>query len=772
MEAYICPNDRQLALRARLGTGWSSRAQSIQGQKGLRLNMEEEEQILKVLQKNETLLEGEQHRIDQMLQRLDRMKQDSNTTNRNGCAFCKQEFGRLTNHPFVCSDCGRYVCSACSVELPQRSFRITDQDRYKSWIALLPGNSSLSANPMQTMIGRATRARSVSERDASLHLAGGQPSRNRLRGMSASIAQSGQNIFERVRAKAESRRQPSSITICKVCYEAREVWKRSGAWFYKTLPRIQMASCPNSPCLPGTSGKITSPMDLIEPVHEPLTDQESSVWVKFQPRRRFSKLTSKSEAEDRSNIQTSKPSVFSEDDSITTIADHGTGTQLFQRKIRHPTNTSISNSSPKICGGNLPTTPLIDSVGGATSMLSPTLKASTCLQQQRKIIGSENMANNGQIRKASGDTADWGVSNHGVITSLPYHPAFATQKVIPSSTVSSFGNPNTSKKVASLTGEQPMLSPDIINKPPPERRGTRVSTDDAPFGMLYFTLYHDTVNKQLHVAIHKAKNLIAMDANGLSDPYVVCQILPGSHNSPRPRTSTRPQCLNPVWNEALTFEPFDEKNIHQKTLRLAVLDEDLYGSDWLGEYWLPLSRLTSDRLTDFSVPLGPKKPLQRGELDLACPTRGKIQLGLRYLEDKKQLCVEVIRCADLASMDPNGFSDPFVKLYLRPDKAKKTKQKTQIKKSTLFPEFHEQFFYAMHAAEAGTRTLEVTVWDFDRGPSNDFIGGLTLGAGAKAERRELWLAVFRPPYRRIEAWFQLSCRNQNSIQTSTPGICD
>ncbi|KAF5405725.1 hypothetical protein PHET_00865 [Paragonimus heterotremus] len=78
----------------------------------------------------------------------------------------------------------------------------------------------------------------------------------------------------------------------------------------------------------------------------------------------------------------------------------------------------------------------------------------------------------------------------------------------------------------------------------------------------------------------------------------------------------------------------------------------------------------------------------------------------------------------------------------------------------------------MHAAEAGTRTLEVTVWDFDRGPSNDFIGGLTLGAGAKAERRELWLAVFRPPYRRIEAWFQLSCRNQNSIQTSTPGICD
>ncbi|CAL8071149.1 unnamed protein product [Calicophoron daubneyi] len=264
-----------------------------------------------------------------------------------------------------------------------------------------------------------------------------------------------------------------------------------------------------------------------------------------------------------------------------------------------------------------------------------------------------------------------------------------------------------------------------------------------------------------------------MDANGLSDPYVVCQILPSSPNSPRPRTSTRPQCLNPVWNEALTFEPFEEKNVQQKTLRLAVLDEDLYGSDWLGEYWLSLSRLPPDRLTDFAVPLGPRKPLHRGEYDLACPTRGKIQLGLRYDEERSQLCVEVIRCADLASMDANGLSDPFVKLYLRPDKAKKTKQKTHIKKGTLFPEFHEQFYYDMNASDASDRTLEVTVWDFDRGPSNDFIGGLTLGADAKAERRELWLAIFRPPYRRIEAWFQLSNRSENNSEPiSTPGICD
>lgn len=92
----------------------------------------------------------------------------------------------------------------------------------------------------------------------------------------------------------------------------------------------------------------------------------------------------------------------------------------------------------------------------------------------------------------------------------------------------------------------------------------------------------------------------------------------------------------------------------------------------------------------------------------------------------------------------------------------------------------------MDASEAHRRTLEVTVWDFDRGVTNDFIGGLTLGAKAKAERREVWQAVFRPPYRRFEAWFQLASRSDSKCpggepqsadesfysRVPTPGICD
>jgi hypothetical protein len=44
--------------------------------------------------------------------------------------------------------------------------------------------------------------------------------------------------------------------------------------------------------------------------------------------------------------------------------------------------------------------------------------------------------------------------------------------------------------------------------------------------------------------------------------------------------------------------------------------------------------------------------------------RGRILLSLLYDTNKKQLTVGVIRCAALAAMDSNGYSDPYVKLFV------------------------------------------------------------------------------------------------------------
>ena len=56
-----------------------------------------------------------------------------------------------------------------------------------------------------------------------------------------------------------------------------------------------------------------------------------------------------------------------------------------------------------------------------------------------------------------------------------------------------------------------------------------------------------------------------------------------------------------------------------------------------------------------------------------------------------QLSVSVIQAADLPGMDMSGTSDPYVKVYLAPDKKKKLE--TKVHRKTLNPVFNETFTF-------------------------------------------------------------------------------
>uniref|UniRef100_A0A2K5HNJ9 C2 domain-containing protein n=1 Tax=Colobus angolensis palliatus TaxID=336983 RepID=A0A2K5HNJ9_COLAP len=297
-------------------------------------------------------------------------------------------------------------------------------------------------------------------------------------------------------------------------------------------------------------------------------------------------------------------------------------------------------------------------------------------------------------------------------------------------------------------------------QPQPDPEPERDSDDSTALGTLEFTLLFDADNSALHCTAYRAKGL-KPSASGSVDSYVKANLLPGTSKASQLRTRTVRGTRAPVWEETLTYRGFTRQEAVCRTLRLFVCEDPWL---WrrrrappLGELQVPLRKLVGWALgwmgADLSLHLQ-----EEVETEVAWEERGRVLLSLCYSSQRGGLLVGVLRCAHLAPMDASGYSDPFVRLFLHPNAGKKSKFKTSVRRKTLNPEFNEEFFYSGPREELAQKTLLVSVWDYDLGTADDFIGGVQLGSHASGECLRHWLECLGHSDHCLELWHPLDSK--------------
>ncbi|KAF2354464.1 Zinc finger FYVE/PHD-type [Trinorchestia longiramus] len=279
------------------------------------------------------------------------------------------------------------------------------------------------------------------------------------------------------------------------------------------------------------------------------------------------------------------------------------------------------------------------------------------------------------------------------------------------------------------------------------------SKKSSDLGSVEFTLFYDSHHQSLHCTVHHAIKLKSRSTTGSADPYVKLHLLPGASKSNKLRTRTLPKTLNPEFNETLTYHGISSEDINTKTLRLLVMDEGRIHRHFLGEARVALKRVKAHESRRLSVQLSERinasddKATNGQEL-------GKLLLSLRYTSARGALIVGVVRCAHLRARDKSGYSDPYVKVQLKPDPLKR-KMKTPVKWRNLNPEFNAEYTFEVRRNELPKRQLDVRVYDKDVGRSDDFIGGLVLGHDSRGPELRHWYDVLQYPDRRHDRWHNL-----------------
>ncbi|OXB57728.1 hypothetical protein ASZ78_014854 [Callipepla squamata] len=141
---------------------------------------------------------------------------------------------------------------------------------------------------------------------------------------------------------------------------------------------------------------------------------------------------------------------------------------------------------------------------------------------------------------------------------------------------------------------------------------------------------------------------------------------------------------------------------------------------------------------------------------------GEIEFAIRYIFKACILEIHIRGCKNLAyGEEKKKKCNPYVKVYLLPDKSSRSKRKTAVKKNTVNPEFNETLKYKMECSQLGSRQLQISVWHAGALKYRVFLGEVVIPLAA-------W--SFEDSSMESFNWYQLTSKHEkpedNLIQYS------
>eukprot|EP01128_Nolandella_sp_AFSM9_P000684 TRINITY_DN10825_c0_g1_i1.p1 TRINITY_DN10825_c0_g1~~TRINITY_DN10825_c0_g1_i1.p1 ORF type:complete len:823 (-),score=218.56 TRINITY_DN10825_c0_g1_i1:212-2566(-) len=197
-----------------------------------------------------------------------------------------------------------------------------------------------------------------------------------------------------------------------------------------------------------------------------------------------------------------------------------------------------------------------------------------------------------------------------------------------------------------------------------------------------------TLRAYLAVEVVEGRNLVSMDSDGTSDPYVVIEV--GKHKQ---KTKTINNTLNPVWDIGSSPEKFtfsSKKFKDQAQVVIKCMDWDRFSSDdRMGYVSFKLDDLQDGKLRDDWFVL---KPLKRGD-----PVSGELHLRVQIVNPNDVPAAggeaevvkpthsplwKAVKLSDLATFQDHLSKDKEGKIFTEKGKGGKTIFHVAVSKST------------------------------------------------------------------------------------------